>query len=428
MDFFEYRNGILHAESVALDRIADSVGTPCYVYSRAALERSWRAYRSGFGTRDVSIFYSVKSNSNLAVLALMAGLQSGFDIVSGGELQRVLCAGGRADKTVFSGVGKSADEIRSALEAGIFSLNIESQCEFERVHQIACEMQIQAPICIRVNPDVDAETHPHIATGLREAKFGVPFDEAKSLYRRASELENIKILGIAVHIGSQMTSVQPIVDALERVLSLVAELAEEGIKLGHLDLGGGLGVRYRDEEPPSIEAYCAAIAQTLDRHGAVISLSVEPGRAITADSGVLLSRVEYIKRGAQKNFAIIDAAMNDLIRPVLYNAWMDIVEVAEHSPCTPMLYDVVGPICESGDFLGKQRRLSIAAGQLVAVRGAGAYGAVMSSNYNTRPRTAEVWVDGSQFEVVRKRESIDQILELESMPDFGSNLKRRTGT
>ncbi len=428
MDFFEYRNGILHAESVALDRIADTIGTPCYVYSKGALEHNWRAYQKGFGGRDVAVFYSVKSNSNLAVLALMADLDSGFDIVSGGELQRVLRAGGRADKTVFSGVGKSADEIRLALEAGIFSLNIESQCEFERVHQIAREMRIRAPICIRVNPDVDAKTHPYIATGLREAKFGVPFDEAKSLYRQARNLENIKILGVAVHIGSQMTSAEPIVDALERVLGLVAELAEEGIKLAHLDLGGGLGVRYRDEQPPSIETYCAAIAQTLDRHGAAISLSVEPGRTITADSGILLSRVEYVKHGAQKNFAIIDGAMNDLIRPVLYNAWMDIVEVNQNSAGTPMLCDVVGPICESGDFLGKQRSLTIAPGALVAVRGAGAYGAVMSSNYNTRPRTAEVWVDGDQFEIVRKRESIDQILALESIPALGSSRKRKTGT
>ena len=417
MNYFEYRGGILHAESVSVNAIAESVGTPCYIYSKASLEHNWRSFKNGFADRDATIFYSVKSNSNLAVLALMSKLGSGFDIVSGGELHRVVRAGGSAGNTVFSGVGKSEDEIRLALDAGVFSLNIESAAEFDRIFKIACECDIRAPISIRVNPDVDPETHPHIATGLREAKFGVAFDQAKALYHRANSLENIEILGVAVHIGSQMTSVEPIVSALERVLDFVDELADEGINIEHLDLGGGLGVRYRDENPPSVESYCTAILETLDRRSSHLTLSIEPGRAITANSGILLCRVEYIKHGDSKNFVVVDGAMNDLIRPVLYDAWMDIIPVLRNDGNDKALYDVVGPVCETGDFLGKDRELQPAPGDLLAVCGAGAYGAVMSSNYNTRPRPAEVMVNGDQFNTVRKRETIDQILDLECIAD-----------
>ena len=417
MKFFDYRDDLLHAEDVALSIIAESVGTPCYVYSQAALEQNWRSFDEGLKGRDATIFYSVKANSNLAVLALMANLGSGFDIVSGGELQRVIRAGGRPDKTIFSGVGKSEKEIRMALEHGIFSLNLESDAELARIHEIASELGVTAPISIRVNPDVDAETHPHISTGLREAKFGIPFGKARRIYQTAANLDHINVLGIAVHIGSQITSLAPIVNALERIIDLAEELASDGIEIQHLDLGGGLGVKYQDEQPPDIAQYCEAIGEVLDRRNCRLSISVEPGRSITAQAGIMLSKVEYIKKAEIKNFAIVDGAMNDLLRPVLYDAWMDIIPVALGGGRKEEVYDIVGPVCETGDYLGLNRKLAVRSGDLIAVCGAGAYGAVMSSNYNSRPKPAEVMVSGDTFEQIRARESIEQILALEDIPN-----------
>ena len=417
MKFFDYRDDLLHAEDVALPIIAESVGTPCYVYSQAALEQNWRSFDEGLKGRNATIFYSVKANSNLAVLALMAKLGSGFDIVSGGELQRVIRAGGRPEKTIFSGVGKSEEEIRLALEHGIFSLNLESDAELARIHEIASKLGVTAPISIRVNPDVDAKTHPHISTGLREAKFGIPFGEARRIYQTAAKLDHINVLGIAVHIGSQITSLEPIVNALERIIDLAEELASDGIKIQHLDLGGGLGVKYQDEQPPDIAQYCEAIGEVLDRRNCRLSISVEPGRSITAQAGIMLSKVEYIKKAEIKNFAIVDGAMNDLLRPVLYDAWMDIIPVALGGGRKEEVYDIVGPVCETGDYLGLNRKLAVRSGDLIAVCGAGAYGAVMSSNYNSRPKPAEVMVSGDTFEQIRARESIEQILALEDIPN-----------
>ena len=417
MKFFDYRDDLLHAEDVALPIIAESVGTPCYVYSQAALEQNWRSFDEGLKGRDATIFYSVKANSNLAVLALMAKLGSGFDIVSGGELQRVIRAGGRPEKTIFSGVGKSEEEIRLALEHGIFSLNLESDAELARIHEIASKLGVTAPISIRVNPDVDAKTHPHISTGLREAKFGIPFGEARRIYQTAAKLDHINVLGIAVHIGSQITSLEPIVNALERIIDLAEELASDGIKIQHLDLGGGLGVKYQDEQPPDIAQYCEAIGEVLDRRNCRLSISVEPGRSITAQAGIMLSKVEYIKKAEIKNFAIVDGAMNDLLRPVLYDAWMDIIPVALGGGRKEEVYDIVGPVCETGDYLGLNRKLAVRSGDLIAVCGAGAYGAVMSSNYNSRPKPAEVMVSGDTYEQIRARESIEQILALEDIPN-----------
>ena len=416
MKFFEYRDNLLHAEDVALPIIAESVGTPCYIYSQAALEQNWRSFDEGLKGRDATIFYSVKANSNLAVLALMAKLGSGFDIVSGGELQRIIRAGGKLEKTIFSGVGKSEEEIRLALEHGIFSLNLESDAELARIHEIASKLGVTAPISIRVNPDVDAETHPHISTGLREAKFGIPFGEARRIYQTAAKLDHINVLGIAVHIGSQITSLEPIVNALERIIDLAEELASDGIKIQHLDLGGGLGVKYQDEQPPDIAQYCEAIGEVLDRRNCQLSISVEPGRSITAQAGIMLSKVEYIKKAEIKNFAIVDGAMNDLLRPVLYDAWMDIIPVALGGGRKEEVYDIVGPVCETGDYLGLNRKLAVRSGDLIAVCGAGAYGAVMSSNYNSRPKPAEVMVSGDTFEQIRVRESIEHILDIEDIP------------
>ena len=417
MNFFNYRDDLLHAEGVALPIIAESVGTPCYVYSQAALEQNWRSFDEGLKGRDATIFYSVKANSNLAVLALMAKLESGFDIVSGGELQRVIRAGGRPEKTIFSGVGKSEEEIRLALEHGMFSLNLESDAELTRIHEIASELGVTAPISIRVNPDVDAKTHPHISTGLREAKFGIPFGEARRIYQTAAKLDHINVLGIAVHIGSQIISLAPIVNALERIIDLAEELASDGIEIQHLDLGGGLGVKYQDEQPPEIAQYCEAIGEVLDRRNCRLSISVEPGRSITAQAGIMLSKVEYIKKAEIKNFVIVDGAMNDLLRPVLYDAWMDIIPVALGEGRKEEVYDIVGPICETGDYLGLNRKLAVRSGDLIAVCGAGAYGAVMSSNYNSRPKPAEVLVSGDIFEQIRVRESIEHILDIEDIPN-----------
>ncbi len=415
MNPFLFRNGLLHAENVPLDQIADRIGTPTYIYSRAALEHRWREFERGLSACDATIRYSVKSNSNLAVLALMAQLGSGFDVVSAGELERVIRAGGKPEKTVFSGVGKTAEEIRLAIESGIFSLNLESHPELIRICETARALHRVAPISVRVNPDIDANTHPHISTGLRQAKFGVDFKEALEIFQFASQNRHLNIIGIAIHIGSQMTSLEPIVDALERMIDFTKRLATKGIAIGHLDLGGGLGVRYGTEEPPTIAEYCDAIQEVLHRRNCKLPLSIEPGRAISANAGVLLSRIEYIKSTAAKNFALIDGGMNDLLRPVLYDAWMDIVSVQQHS-AKERIYDVVGPVCETGDFLGKDRKLAIEAGDLIAVLGAGAYGAVMSSNYNTRSRPAEVLVDGSDFYEIRSRETMDQMLALERIP------------
>ena len=418
MQEFAYREHLLHVEDVPLTVIAEQIGTPCYVYSRAALENNWRSYYEGFTQRDATICYSVKSNSNLAVLALMAKLGSGFDIVSGGELLRVIKAGGDLSKTVFSGVGKSEDEIRLALESGIFSLNLESEAELARIQSVAREMNTVAPISIRVNPDVDAATHPHISTGLREAKFGIPIGEAKRIYKEASTRKNLRIVGIAVHIGSQITSMAPILDALERVIDLAEHLKADGISIQHLDLGGGLGIRYGNEQPPEVSEYCSEIVSVLDRRQCDLHIAIEPGRSIAASAGVFLTTVEYIKNAEVKNFAIVDGAMNDLLRPVLYDAWMDIVPVGNNSEADEATYDVVGPVCESGDFLGKDRSLAIEEGDLIAVRHAGAYGAVMSSNYNTRPRPPEVLVSGDRLDLIRTRESLEQMLEPESIPEM----------
>ncbi len=413
MDFFAYRDGRLYAEDVALDDIAAQYGTPTYVYSRATLERHWRAFDHAFGTRPHLVCYAVKANSNLAVLNVLARLGSGFDIVSLGELERVLRAGGRAERVVFSGVGKQAAEMERALEVGIRCFNVESPSELERLQDVAAAHGIQAPVSLRVNPDVDAGTHPYISTGLKENKFGVDVDEALRVYRRALALPNLDVCGIDCHIGSQLTGTQPFVDALDRVLHLVGELEAEGIQIRHLDLGGGLGVRYQDETPPQPEQYLEPLMERLG--DAPYEILIEPGRAIAANAGLLLTRVEYLKHTTHKHFAIVDAAMNDLLRPALYSAWQDIVPVVPRTTGEAHAYDVVGPVCETGDFLGKERSLRIAQDDLLAVRSAGAYGFSMSSNYNSRPRAAELLVDGDQVHLARKRETLDELFAGEAL-------------
>jgi diaminopimelate decarboxylase len=401
---FAYRQEVLHAEGVDLRAIAAEFGTPCYVYSRAAIERHWQAFDAAFRTRDHLVCYAVKACSNIAILNLLARLGSGFDIVSVGELERVLAAGGEAGKTVFSGVGKSGGEIRRALEAGIYCFNVESTAELERIDAIAGELGRRAPVSLRVNPDVDARTHPYISTGLKENKFGIPMAEAVALVARAAPMKHVELIGLDCHIGSQLIATAPFEDALDRLLRLVDDLARQGIELRHLDVGGGLGVRYRTEEPPSPAEYAAALLRRLgDRPG---KLLIEPGRAIVANAGLLLTRVEYLKPGEAKNFAIVDAAMNDLIRPALYEAWHEILPVTPRTDRPAQLYDVVGPVCETGDFLGQGRELSLQPGDLLAVCSAGAYGFAMSSNYNSRPRAAEVLVDGGDSYLIRERESL----------------------
>ena len=412
MDHFEYRDGRLFAEEVDLSAVAEAYGTPCYVYSRATIERHWRAFDQALAGRDHLVCYAVKANSNLAVLNLMARLGSGFDIVSVGELERVLRAGGDPAKVVFSGVGKRADEMRRALEVGIRCFNVESEAELERLNEVAGEAGKVAPISLRVNPDVDAQTHPYISTGLKENKFGVDVEDALRVYRRAAAMEHVEIHGIDCHIGSQLTSVTPFVDALARVIALVERLEAEGITIRHLDLGGGLGIRYRDEQPPEPAEQALALMEALgDRPYEIL---VEPGRAIVGNAGLLLTRVEYLKHTDHKNFAVIDAAMNDLMRPTLYGAWQAIEPVAPREG-ERRDYDLVGPICETGDFLGKERRLSLQQGDLLAVRSAGAYGFTMASNYNTRPRVAEVMVDGAEHHLIRRREKIDELMAGESL-------------
>jgi len=407
MDHFRYREKLLHAEEVPLDEIARRWGTPCYVYSRATLERHWRAFDEAFGDRPHLVCYAVKANSNLAVLDLLARLGSGFDIVSVGELERVVKAGGRPDRTVFSGVGKRVDEMERALELGIRCFNVESEAELERLSEVASAQGVEAPVALRVNPDVDARTHPYISTGLKENKFGVPMEEALRLYRRAIELPGLRVSGVDCHIGSQLVELSPFLDALERVLALVDRLEEEGIAIDHLDLGGGLGVRYRDENPPTPAEYAEAVSKRLQ--GRSFEIFVEPGRAIAANAGVLLTRVEYLKPTEAKDFAIVDAAMNDLLRPALYGSWQEIVPVSLDKGGREGTYDLVGPVCETGDFLGKERRMRLSPGDLLAVRSAGAYGFTMASNYNSRPRPAEVMVDGDQAHLVRERERLEDL-------------------
>lgn len=412
MEPFNYRDGTLFAEGVALSAIAARFGTPTYVYSRAHIEAQYRAYDDALAGAPHLVCFAVKANSNLGVLNLLARLGAGFDIVSRGELERVLAAGGDPHKVVFSGVGKSREDMRRALEVGVHCFNVESEAELERLQDVAAGMGVKAPVSLRVNPDVDAGTHPYISTGLKENKFGIDIEQAEEVYVQAAALPNLEVIGIDCHIGSQLTTLSPFLDALDRLLLLVDRLAARGIAIRHLDLGGGLGVRYRDEQPPAPGEYIAAVRQRLDGRG--LALLFEPGRSLVANAGVLLTRVEYLKHTEHKDFAIVDAAMNDLIRPALYQAWMDIVPVTPHGGevCS---YDVVGPICETGDFLAKDRELALVEGDLLAVRSAGAYGFVMSSNYNTRGRAAEVLVDGEQAHLVRRRETLEELYAGESL-------------
>ena len=403
---FESRNGELYAEDLPLSQIAAQFGTPTYVYSRAALTEAFRNFDAGFAGTDHLVCYAVKANPNLAILNLFARLGAGFDIVSGGELARVLAAGGDPGKVVFSGVGKTAAEMRQALEAGIFCFNVESGPELERLNQVAGELGKRAPVSLRVNPNVDAKTHPYISTGLKNNKFGVAYEDALTLYKRAAALPNIEVHGIDCHIGSQLTELSPFLDALDRVLALVDQIEAAGIAIQHLDIGGGIGIRYTDETPPAFGAYAEAIRAKLGNRR--FKLVMEPGRALVGNAGLLLTTVEYLKHGETKNFAIVDAAMNDLMRPALYDAWHDILAVKD-SVEDEQVYEVVGPVCESGDFLGHDRTLAIREGDLLAILSAGAYGMSMSSNYNTRPRAAEVMVDGSQVYEVRARETVPQL-------------------
>jgi diaminopimelate decarboxylase len=412
MDAFNYRDGELLAEGVALSAIAERFGTPTYVYSRAHIEAQYRAYADALSGMPHLVCFAVKANSNLGVLNVLARLGAGFDIVSRGELERVLAAGGKADKVVFSGVGKTRDDMRRALEVGVHCFNVESTDELERLQVVAAEMGVRAPVSLRVNPDVDAGTHPYISTGLKENKFGIAIADAEDVYIRAAQLPNLEVIGVDCHIGSQLTTLEPFVDALDRLLALVDRLADCGILLNHIDLGGGLGVRYREEEPPLAGDYIQAVRERLgDRD---LGLMFEPGRFIVANAGVLLTRVEYLKHTEHKDFAIVDAAMNDLIRPALYQAWMDVTAVQPRDSAS-RTYDIVGPICETGDFLAKDRELALAEGDLLAVHSAGAYGFVMSSNYNTRGRTAEVLVDGDEAFEVRRRETVAELFAGESL-------------
>ncbi len=414
MDYFNYRGDELFAEDVPLQSVAERFGTPCYVYSRATLERHWHAFDRAFASHPHLICYAVKANSNLAVLNVLARLGSGFDIVSVGELERVLRAGGAPEKIVFSGVGKRKDELRRALEVGIRCFNVEVAEELDRLDAIAGSLGCRAPVSLRVNPDVDARTHPYIATGLKENKFGIAMDQALDEYRRAAAMPNLDIIGIDCHIGSQLTEAAPFLDALDRVLAVAETLAQRGIRIHHLDLGGGLGIRYEDEAPPEPAAYAQALLQRLN--GADYEIILEPGRAIAGNAGILLTRVEYLKPTREKNFAIVDAAMNDLLRPSLYGAWQEIVPLVKNSSAPIATYDIVGPVCETGDFLGKGRRLALIVGDLLAVRSAGAYGFSMSSNYNSRPRPAEVMVAGDRAHLVREREQVVHLWIGEQIP------------
>lgn len=414
MDFFQYKNNQLMAENLPVKQLAEQFGTPLYIYSKATLERHWHAFDNAFGEHPHLVCFAVKSNPNIAILNVMAKLGSGFDIVSQGELERVLAAGGDAAKVVFSGVAKSHQEIARALEVNIRCFNVESEAELLRINQIAGDMGKIAPISLRVNPDVDAHTHPYISTGLKENKFGVSVEQAREVYKLAATLPNIKIVGMDCHIGSQLTELQPFLDAVDRLIVLMEQLKQDGIHLKHLDLGGGLGVTYTDEAPPHPTEYAKALWEKL-RAFSELEIIVEPGRAITANAGILVTKVEYLKSNESRNFAIVDAGMNDMIRPALYQAYMNILEIDRTLAREEKIYDVVGPICETSDFLGKQRKLAIAEGDYLAQRSAGAYGASMSSNYNSRPRTAEVMVDGDKAHLIRRREALNELWQLESL-------------
>lgn len=416
MDFFQYKNEQLYVEDLPVKQLAEEFGTPLYIYSRATLERHWHAFDSALGEHPHLICYAVKANSNIGILNVMAKLGSGFDIVSQGELERVLAAGGEASKVVFSGVAKSRAEIMRALEVGIRCFNVESVAELHHINQIAGEMGKVAPISLRVNPDVDAHTHPYISTGLKENKFGVSVDEAREVYKLAATLPHVKITGMDCHIGSQLTELQPFLDATDRLIRLIEQLKEDGITLKHLDLGGGLGVTYTDETPPHPSDYAAALLNKLKNYKD-LEIILEPGRAIAANAGILVAKVQYLKSNESRNFAITDTGMNDMIRPALYEAYMNIIEIDRTLEREKTIYDVVGPVCETSDFLGKQRELAIAEGDYIAQRSAGAYGASMSSNYNSRPRTAEVLVDGNKAHLIRRRENLSELWALESIAE-----------
>lgn len=412
MQAFTYQQGELHAEGVALSAIAQQFGTPTYVYSRAHIEAQYRSYTDGLQGVEHLVCFAVKANSNIAVLNILARLGAGFDIVSVGELERVLAAGGLPERVVFSGVGKTREEMQRALEVGVYCFNVESVDELDRLQEVAAQMGVIAPVSLRVNPDVDAGTHPYISTGLKDNKFGIDINIAESVYQHAATLSHIAIKGVDCHIGSQLTTLAPFLDALDRVLALVDRLAEHGISIRHLDLGGGLGVRYQDEQPPCAGEYMAAVRERVA--GRDLALVFEPGRYIVANAGVLLTKVEYLKHTEHKDFAIVDAAMNDMLRPALYQAWMDVQAVQPRVGAT-RCYDVVGPVCETGDFLAKERDLHLAEGDLLALCSSGAYGFVMSSNYNSRGRAAEVVVDGEQAHLVRRRETIAELFAHESL-------------
>ena len=416
MDFFQYKNEQLYVEDLPVKQLAEEFGTPLYIYSRATLERHWHAFDSALGKHPHLICYAVKANSNIGILNVMAKLSSGFDIVSQGELERVLAAGGEASKVVFSGVAKSRAEIMRALEVGIRCFNVESIAELHHINQIAGEMGKVAPISLRVNPDVDAHTHPYISTGLKENKFGVSVDEAREVYKLAATLSHVKITGMDCHIGSQLTELQPFLDATDRLIRLMEQLKEDGITLKHLDLGGGLGVTYTDETPPHPSDYATALLNKLKDYED-LEIILEPGRAIAANAGILVAKVQYLKTNESRNFAITDTGMNDMIRPALYEAYMNIIEIDRTLERERAIYDVVGPVCETSDFLGKQRELAIAEGDYIAQRSAGAYGASMSSNYNSRPRTAEVLVDGDKVHLIRRRENLSELWALESIAE-----------
>lgn len=414
MDFFQYQQQQLMAEYLPVAQIAQQFGTPLYIYSRATLERHWYAFDDAFGDHPHLICFAVKSNANIAVLNLMARLGSGFDIVSQGELERVLAAGGDAAKIVFSGVAKTEGEIIRALEVGIRCFNVESVSELKRINQVAEKLGKIAPISLRVNPDVDAKTHPYISTGLKENKFGISVEEAREVYYLAAKLSHVQISGMDCHIGSQLTELQPFLDATDRLLRLIQQLKEDGIELQHLDLGGGLGVPYHGETPPHPTEYTEALLKKLQAYPK-LEIILEPGRAITANAGILVTKVEYLKSNESRHFAIVDAGMNDMIRPALYQAYMEIIEVDRTLNRQSMVYDIVGPICETSDFLGKQRKLAIAEGDFIAQRSAGAYGASMSSNYNSRPRAAEVMVDGDQVYLIKRRENYAELWQYEQL-------------
>ncbi|RDE94482.1 diaminopimelate decarboxylase [Aggregatibacter aphrophilus] len=414
MDFFQYQHHQLMAENLPVKQLAEQFGTPLYIYSKATLERHWHAFDKAFGEHPHLVCYAVKSNPNIAILNLMAKLGSGFDIVSQGELERVLAADGDPAKVVFSGVAKSEPEITRALEVGIRCFNVESEAELLRINEVAGRLGKTAPISLRVNPDVDAHTHPYISTGLKENKFGVSVEQAREVYKLAATLPNIEIVGMDCHIGSQLTELQPFLDAVDRLIVLMEQLKQDGIALKHLDLGGGLGVTYTDETPPHPTEYAKALWEKLNAFSE-LEIIVEPGRAITANAGILVTKVEYLKSNESRNFAIVDAGMNDMIRPALYQAYMNILEIDRTLTREEKIYDVVGPICETSDFLGKQRKLAIAQGDYLAQRSAGAYGASMSSNYNSRPRTAEVMVDGDKAHLIRRREALNELWQLESL-------------